>query len=136
MENMQNYSSNSNSYSYSMEDQQMEELVSNEDSVTLETVCVMMAEMNAATAELVTGMHQQVQIILQEVQARVLMIKEEEEQDHRLLPRRKKMKYDFKRAKLCIEKDYLGPNALFDCSTFKQIFRISRTHFEKVAQCL
>lgn len=61
---------------------------------------------------------------------------EENPMDHRILPRGKRIQYDHERAKQCIMADYLDSNAIFVGVAFQQMFRISRTLFEKIAQRL
>ncbi|MEL7065625.1 MAG: hypothetical protein AAFP00_17935, partial [Bacteroidota bacterium] len=61
------------------------------------------------------------------------VLSDEEEVDHRTLPRSKRKKYDSDGAKHCIYRDYLGPCPLFG-SSFREIFRVSMSRFEIMMQ--
>ena len=45
--------------------------------------------------------------------------------------KRRCTKFDYERARLCVQNDHLGPNALLDRS-FERIFRVSRTIFDRI----
>jgi Plant transposon protein len=55
-------------------------------------------------------------------------------QDHRVLPRRKKKQFDHSRALTCIKHDLTGPEALFVGQDFKMYFRISRSRFQEIME--
>ena len=54
------------------------------------------------------------------------------ELDHRLFPRKKKVKYDHERALWCINLDYLGRVPRFDYRQFSRMFRLSRRRFKRL----
>lgn len=52
--------------------------------------------------------------------------------DHRLLPRKKRRKFDHYGALSNILREYLGPEPLFDDSGFQSMFRVSKTRFQAI----
>ena len=54
--------------------------------------------------------------------------------DHRTLPRSARTKYDHEGALRCIQRDYIGPQPLFDGREFETMFRISKRRFEAICQ--
>ena len=60
-------------------------------------------------------------------------LEEEEKEDHRALPRSGRKYYRHAQAKACINRDYLGPDALFGAD-FPLQFAISRPRFQKLME--
>ena len=60
-------------------------------------------------------------------------LEEEEKEDHRALPRSVRKDYMHAQAKACINRDYLGPDALFGAD-FPLQFAISRPRFQKLME--
>ena len=59
---------------------------------------------------------------------------EEADIDHRLFPRNKRTKYDHERAYECIMSDYLSTVCRFDGKEFQQMFRLSRSRFQRLME--
>ena len=54
--------------------------------------------------------------------------------DHRCLPRAKRKVYDHTTTQACIQRDYTGPEPLFEGKQFEVMFRISKFRFERLMQ--
>ena len=67
-------------------------------------------------------------------QSMVMQSQGEVEIDHRLLPRNKRTKYDHERALYCIMSDYLSSISRFDGREFQQMFRLSRSRFQRLME--
>jgi hypothetical protein len=52
--------------------------------------------------------------------------------DHRTLSRKKKKEFDHQGALECLQRDYLGPQPLFNDRQFDVMFRISRSRFQRL----
>ena len=54
--------------------------------------------------------------------------------DHRTLPRRRKKKFQHQEALECLQRDYLGPQPLFNDRQFEVMFQISRSRFQRLME--
>jgi Plant transposon protein len=63
-----------------------------------------------------------------------LFLSLQRKRDHRTLPRKKKRRFDHKRALDCIRADLTGPDATFIGKDFKAYFRISRARFQHILE--
>ena len=74
------------------------------------------------------------QLSLTAAAIQLLVADNEEKIDHRLLPRKKRAKFNHDEALYCIKRDYLGPVPLFKDKQFDIFFRISRSRFQRLME--